>query len=351
MAVWVIRAGRMGENEEFAIRNGVYSVGFSPECSVAEFADYESLRDYIHKQSDGWSLQQVASRASQLWHFANDMQIGEMIVLPRRRPRVIAVGKIVGDYLYDPDKFQAPLPHTRKVEWLVEDVPRENFDEVLKRSFGSQRTISQIRKENAESRILHIVTAYLGNEQGEYTLDTSAPIPTAGESPDEYDDVPVLDIEQEIRDRIIGRIRQKYHGHDLETLVDEILKAGGYVTSKTEAGPDGGADILAGSGALGFESPKLCVQVKSGGSLVGIADYNRLQGNVHGFNADYGLLVSSTGFTQPVLRENRRRFFEIRLWGPEELVENLLDTYDRLPQSIREDIPLENKLVWMGEDE
>ncbi|MYC07047.1 MAG: hypothetical protein F4X57_07745 [Chloroflexi bacterium] len=114
---------------------------------------------------------------------------------------------------------------------------------------------------------------------------------------------------------------------------------------ETKRGPDGGADILAGSGALGFDSPKLCVQVKSGASPVRIPDYNRLQGNVHGFGADYGLLVSLSGFTKPVLDENRRSFFEIRLWDGSQLVERLLDTYDDLPQEIREVIPLEKRLV------
>ena len=49
MAVWVIRAGRMGENEEFALKNGVTAL-VSIMSSVADFSEYESLRDYIHKQ-------------------------------------------------------------------------------------------------------------------------------------------------------------------------------------------------------------------------------------------------------------------------------------------------------------
>ena len=343
MAVWVIRAGRMGENEEFALNNGVYSIGFNQERSVSDFEDYTSLRDHIQRIGDDLSLQQVASQASQLWHFANYMQIGDMVVLPRRRPRVIAVGKIVGNYLYDPDKSQAPLPHTRKVEWLVEDVPRENFDEVLKRSFGSQRTISQIRKDNAEARIRQVVNAYLGDGQIE------EPIPLVSSSED-LDDETVEDSleetinEEKINDRILERIRQRYHGHDLEMLVEEILKVEGYSTSRTTPGPDGGVDILAGKGALGFDD-RLCVQVKSSASPIGIADYNRLQGNVHGFGADYGLLVSLSGFTKPVLDENRRSFFQIRLWDGNALVERLLDTYDDLPQEIRATIPLEKRLV------
>ena len=343
MAVWVIRAGRMGENEEIALNDGVYSIGFGLEQSVADFSDRDSLRNFIQETQSLNSVNRAAAYASQLWRFAYELKMDEMIVLPRKRPKVIAVGKIAGDYVFDSSGSQAPLPHIRKVEWQVQDVPRANFDQDLKHSFTSQLTVSQIRKDNAEARILQVVNAYLGDEQ------MTEPIPLIS-SPEDLDDEDV-NLEETINDRILERIRQRYHRHDLETLVDEILKAEGYVTLKTEAGPDGGADILAGSGALGFDSPKLCVQVKSGASNVGIGDYDRLQGTLDTFNADYGLLVSSTGFTQAVIRENRRRFFKMRLWGPDELVQKLLDTYDRLPQSIRADIPLENRLVWLGPED
>ena len=351
MAVWVIRAGTMGENEEFALRNSVHSVGFGMEQSVADFSDRNSLREFIQKTQYPDSVHRAAQSASQLWRFAYELKMGEMIVLPRKQPRVIAVGKIVGDYFYDHDKSQAPLPHARKVEWIVRDVPRANFDSDLLRSINGNGTIFRVNRNNAEGRINWVVSAYLGNEQIDNEVDVPVPDATTIELPYEYDDASVLDLEQEIRDRIIGRIRQRYQRHDLETLVDEILKVEGYVTLKTEAGADGGADILAGSGALGFDSPKLCVQVKSSAENVGIADYNRLQGTLDTFDADYGLLVSSTGFTREVIRENRRGFFKVRLWGPDELVEKLVETYERLPQSIRSDIPLENKLVWMGEGE
>ena len=34
---------RMGENEEFSLNNGAYSIGFSQEQSVSDFTDYVSL--------------------------------------------------------------------------------------------------------------------------------------------------------------------------------------------------------------------------------------------------------------------------------------------------------------------
>ena len=57
------------------------------------------------------------------------------------------------------------------------------------------------------------------------------------------------------------------------------------------------------------------------------------------------MLVSLSGFTQPVHNANRQSFFVIRLWGPEELVENLLNTYDDLPLDIRTEIPLQDRRV------
>ena len=260
--------------------------------------------------------------------------------MPRKRPKVIAVGKIKGNYVYNTDESQAPLPHTRKIEWQVGDVPRSNFDQDLQRSFNANQTVFQIGSVNAEVRIQQIVNAYLENEQ---VVEPIAPSPSE-EPTAEYEEPVILDIEQDIEQRILERIAQNFSRHRLEYLVEEILKVEGYSTLRTTPGPDGGADILAGKGALGFEN-RLCVQVKSSASPIGIADYNRLQGNVHGFGADYGLLVSLSGFTKPVLDENRRSFFQIRLWDGNALVERLLDTYDDLPQEIRATIPLEKRLV------
>ena len=260
MAVWVIRAGRMGENEEFALNEGVYSIGFSLDQSVTDFANREALRDFIQETQSPDSINRAAAYASQLWRFAHELKVGEMIVLPRKRPKVVAVGRIVGDYVYNPDKSQAPLPHTRKVEWLVEDVPRAIFDQDLKNSFTSQLTVSQVRKDNAEARIQHVANVYLGTEQ---VVETPQPVSSSDDLVDGDDRV---NLEESINDRIIERIRERFREHRLEYLVARILEAEGYTVLETKPGPDSGVDIVAGSGELGFGQPRLCVQVKSGQS-------------------------------------------------------------------------------------
>ena len=96
---------------------------------------------------------------------------------------------------------------------------------------------------------------------------------------------------------------------------------------------------------MGFGHPRLCVQVKSGRSAVDLADYNRLQGNIGSYGADHGLLVSLGDFTRTVRNENERSFFQIRLWGPSDLVDKLVETYDSLPEYIQSEIPLRNRRI------
>ena len=339
MAVWVIRAGGQ---EEFNLENGICAIGFDQSQSIADFDGRDALTEHLRNDAQSWGS--VPQSASQMWRFAHEIEISDMVVMPRSRLRVMAVGRVKGDYAYKPAGCPSPLPHTREVEWRALDVPRDNFDTDLLNSLGGIATVFQPRAPNSEARIERVMNIYLDEEPDTDPISTIS----GDELPNDYDYVPVpgeqvID-EQVIKERIKERIRQKYHGHDLEYLIEEILKAEGYFTLRTTPGPDGGADILAGKGELGFEN-RLCVQVKSGASTIRIADYNRLQGNVHGFGADYGLLVSLSGFTKPVLDENRRSFFQIRLWDGNALVEKLLDTYDDLPQEIRATIPLAKRLV------
>ena len=325
MAVWVIRAGAHGEGEDFALNQQVSGISFGLWKDITEFPSRDTLRQHLES----------SKAADQLWRFAHDLQVGETVVLPCKQiPTMVAVGKIAGPYRYE-SGWQ--FPHVRPVHWDAVDLPRANFDQDLQYSFRGMLTVFQVNRANAQERIDQVVRIH----RGENLADTAIPLDTAE---DESTDV---DLDTVISDRIAERIRQKFTGHRLEYLVESILKAQGYTTLPTGQGPDGGIDIVAGKGEMGFEEPRLCVQVKSGVAAVDLPDYNRLQGNMSSIGAHHGLLVSLSDFTRVVHGENRRSFFQVRLWGPGELVRNLLNTYDRLPADIRADIPLADRKVLM----
>ena len=336
MAVWTIRGGRVGEYEEAFLEKGVVAVGFGLRSSVVDFTDRDALRAHLGNRSS----------ADQIWRLYNDVENGDMVVLPRKLTRQVAVGRISGAYSYQPESVGAGAPHVRAVEWQVPNIPRSHFDRDLLNSFGSLLTVSQPGAPNAEARIAGIANAFLGDDSiGEPAATPAIGAESSGDDSRDTEFFEEVDIDQEIRDRIVARLRQKFAGTRLEYLVASILEAAGYVVLQTRKGADGGVDVLAGKGDLGFGEPRLCVQVKGRTSPVDLSEYDRLQGNIASFRAEHGLLVSLGGFTKPVHDRNEQSFFVIRLWGPEELAERLLENYDVLPQDIRADIPLETRRI------
>ena len=327
MAVWVVHAGAHGEFEQFAIDNAVVGVDFSLPKGVTQYPSREALRQ--HLQND--------NAANQLWRFAHDLQVGETVVLPCKLSRLVAVGQVTGDYRYEADWL---YPHIRPVEWIADDIPRHNFDQDLLYSFGGMLTVFQVNRTNAQERIDRVVRQHLGETVGE----PAAP-------PEVIDDEDsAINWDERISDYVAQRIRQKFTGHRLEYLVENILKAEGYTTLQTRRGADGGVDVVAGKGQMGFGEPRLCVQVKSGIAPANVETYRGLQANLRNIGASHGLLVSLSDFTRDVRNENERSFFQIRLWGSGELTQNLLASYDRLPADIRADIPLVDRKVPPGTD-
>jgi restriction system protein len=144
-------------------------------------------------------------------------------------------------------------------------------------------------------------------------------------------------------DQVARFIQARFSGHAMERLVEGILRAQGYTTSRSPVGPDGGSDIVAGFGALGFGEPRLVVEVKTG-AAVGREAVDKLLGAVKKFNATEGLFISWNGFKSNVRAELAQSFFDVRLWDRTDLLTALFSNYDRLSAELRAELPL--KPVW-----
>lgn len=227
--------------------------------------------------------------------------------------------------------------HIRKVDW-IKTVPRSAFPEPILFSMNSALTIFKVWRNDAESQVNKI----LGLTDAALEVATTTSVEQAAETV--ADDVKV-DLEESAQDEILKFIQARFKGHDLARLIDAILKAQGYKTKMSPPGPDGGVDILAGSGLLGFDQPRLCVQVKSGGAAEGQKTFNELRGVMSKFSSEQGLLVSWGGFTKPLTTDARNDFFKVRLWDQGDVVNAVLQNYDRLGDEIKTELPL--KKIWI----
>jgi restriction system protein len=259
------------------------------------------------------------------------MKPGDWFVMPLKHKPAIAVGEVTSPYRFDPNA--KPLfHHYREVRWLDKAVLRSRFDQDLLYSFGAFMTFCEISRNDAEARIRAMLS------KGKAVTSTHA-----SEIPDETQSV--VDIEVSARDQLAKTIDRKFKGHGLERLVEAILKAQGYTTYRSPEGSDGGKDILAAGGNLGFGSPKICVQVKSSDSPVDMPTLNQLIGTMQQVKAEHGLLVAWGGFKSSVERERGRQFFGVRLWDQNDLIAQIQQYYDKLDDEIKAELPL--KRIWV----
>lgn len=197
-------------------------------------------------------------------------------------------------------------------------------------------TICRIQRNNAEERI----AAMRANGWKAETI--AAAIKATGQATDETSSD--TNLEDLAHDQIAQLIAARFKGHDLTRLVEGLLQAQGYTTYRSPGGPDGGADILAGAGPLGFGMPRLCIEVKSEDSSIDRPTVDKLLGAVTKFGAQEGLFVSWSGFKSNVQKELAASYFRVRLWSQKELLEQLFAHYEHLDADLRAELPL--KRIW-----
>jgi restriction system protein len=292
----------------------------------------DSLLELYRKTWPDSSEKRLLNQASQVWRFKDSIALDDLVMLPLKTRPQVAVGRVKGPYAYRPDLADRDACHTRSVEWIKE-IPRGAFAQDLLYTLGAFMTVFQVSRNNAEERIRAMLSGTTPSTPAFEIEDTGE---TGAEAP--------FDLEAFSTDIIQQRVIQRFKGHGMANLVAALLRADGYVTEVSPPGADGGIDILAGRGPLGFDAPRIGVQVKSTDGAADVSVLRELQGVLKGFGADHGLLVCWGGFKQSVIKEAKTLHFEIRLWDATDIVSELTAHYDALPADIQAELPL--KRVW-----
>jgi len=327
MSLWLVRAGRHGEQEQGALENSVVTIGWNEFSDLSNVKTREELHNlYSEVYPDRATKKNRAiNEVGQVWRFVHEIQKGDLVALPLKTQSAIAIGKVEGDYEYK--ELANNIKHIRRVKWL-KTIPRSAFNQNLLYSLGAFMTVCRIERDDAENRVRELLQKREFPEEGAKL--------EGGEE--------VIDIEEYAEDQIVKHIGAEFKGHNLARLVDAILKAQGYVTKVSPPGRDGGVDILAAAGPLGFDTPRVCAQVKSSSSPVDVKILRELQGVMSKVRADQGLLVAWGGFTEPTRKEARDAFFSIRLWDQGDLLEEIFKYYDRFDDELKAELPL--KRIW-----
>lgn len=342
---WVIRAGKHGERDQWALDNGFSGGGWK---EVPDLTPCESKDDVLAVVKATWPGAAdgfVNNFTGQLWALRSRISAGDLLVLPLKTTKKIAIGLVTSGYLYRAEEPEPDKRHVVKVDWKVSDIPRTAVKQDLLFTLGSAMSIFAPTKNNSVARLEHLLQH--GSDPGALLTAPTEPATVQGGAGDVDEPELSADIEQVALDQITTRIAEDFAGHALATLVAAILEAEGFRCVVSPPGPDGGVDITAGRGPIGLDNPRLLVQVKSGGQI-GAPVVTQLQGVMTTFGADQGLLVAWGGLSKPARDALRNQHLRVRVWEAADVVDAVLRTYNQLSEDIRAQLPL--RRVWMLAD-
>lgn len=263
----------------------------------------------------------VPTSSGMLYRFCYEVQIGDYVVYPSKSDRMINIGEVTGDYVYDPE--QPEYVQVRSVKWL-RHFPRMAFSQGALYEIGSAMSFFTVK--NYADEFLSALDKGFKNKSAVDDEDE-----TVGATADE--------IIESTKDFILKELSRNLKGYDLEEFVANLLRAMGYRTIVSPHGGDSGIDITAYKDEL---PPRILVQVKSQDSDIKETTIQSLKGAMR--EGDYGLFVTLSNYTK-----NAQKYLDstpiIRGINGSELVELVLKYYDLLDEKYRKMIPL--KLVYI----
>jgi len=146
MAIWVCRTGLNGQYEKTFIENSCICLtreGFDFDLSKCEKSDVVNRITEINPEA---ARQTISNTWSQINIFTAKMDIGDIVIIPKKKSQYISVARVQGRYIYDGDK-QFPLNHSRDIEFIAQNIDTTSFSQDIRYSMGAFRTVFGIRQE------------------------------------------------------------------------------------------------------------------------------------------------------------------------------------------------------------
>jgi restriction system protein len=277
--------------------------------------------------------------AGVLLRFAHQMQPGDLVIYPFKADSTLNFGVIEGDYFYD--ATVAVHRNRRKVRWLKTGVPRATFSKGARYEVGSAVTLFRVK--NHADEFQHFVDGCDPPSGGEGAAALAAvPVEEATENAEEEPNAER--IETYTRDFVIETLLRELEGPQFEHLVAHLLEAMGYRTRVTQAGGDGGVDVIAHRDPLGLEPPIIKVQCKRTVSSIGAPAVQSLTGTLAPGGDELGLFVTLGSYSKDAIHLGRTRQ-DLRLVNGNELVELIVDNYESFGPEWKRLLPLRRVYV------
>jgi restriction system protein len=328
--VWMVRAGRDSVYiDEFLFRQMV-AIGWTRIGDLSNVHSREQISQLVEQAWPENNKFQNSASVGQVYRFREEIVPGKTVVTYDSNRRVYHLGTVTGDYVYHPE-YDPELVHTRSVRWEKE-VSRDVLSAESKNTLGAISTIFCLSAAAAEELV-----ALSQNGQ-------------AGQTPEMSSVENEIEAETEIRkdteQRALEFLQDKLSKLDwdeMQELVAGLLRAMGYKTRVSPAGPDRGRDIIASPDGFGFQQPRIVIEVKHRKGSMGAPEISSFVGGLR--QNDNGLYVSTGGFTREARYEADRTNQNLTLIDADDVGKAIVEHYDRMDSETRALLPL-RKIYW-----
>lgn len=340
MPTWMIRS-EGGLLYDLFRDEAVVALGWGFLPSLSKFQSRDAIVAALRVQNPDQSDTSLLVQGAQLWRFLREIKIGDRVTTYSPTRRVYSLGMIESEYEYSPsigEKFgdsDESYPHIRRVKWDSVEIRRDSLSSTTKNSLGSTLSLFRLPSE-AERDLCRRLDSEENSDVKPIARSVNALEP-------EVDPFSADELALRSRERIKDMVA-RLDWRQMQELVAGILRAMGYRTRVSADGADRGKDIIASPDGLGFEDPRIVVEVKHrpNETMGGPAIRSFLGGRQIG---EKGLYVSTGGFTKDARYEAERANVPLTLITLEELVDLLLENYERLDDLTRSFVPL-RRIYW-----
>jgi restriction system protein len=328
--VSMVRAGRDSIYIDEFLSKNMIAIGWA---KLGDLADVHTRDQISHLVELNWpddNKFQHSMSVGQVYRFRQELAPGKAVVSYDSNERVYHLGVVTGDYVYHPE-FDPELVHTRTVRW-EQEISRDELSPGTKNSLGAISTIFCVSNTAADELL---------GKKDEISESKSTTIPEL-EAQIEGEAEIRKDTEQRALDFLQDRL-SKLGWEEMQELVAGLLRAMGYKTRVSPAGPDRGRDIIASPDGFGFQSPRIIVEVKHRKGTMGAPEVRSFVGGLR--QSDNGLYVSTGGFTREARYESDRSNQNLSLMDGDDLGKAIVEHYDHMDAETRAILPLK-KIYW-----
>jgi restriction system protein len=330
----MVRSGRGGYvADDFA--QGHIAIGWPRIGDLSKAPTAAEIGEAYRRAYPEAKAGKIGNAVAMITKFRSTMKVGDDVVTYDPAKREYLIGKVTSQYVYD-ESIVRDHPHVRKAEWSGR-VSRDLLRVRSRNTLGSTLTLFSV----PEDVFVDLVAALQSR--------TASIVPTAlVPVSDERDELEESREDTEgralelIKDRIL-----RLDAEEMQHLVAALLRAMGYRTRVTPKGPDRGVDVFASPDGLGFQEPRIKVEVKHRpNSQIGSQEIRSFLGGLR--PGDRGLYVSTGGYTKEAKYEAERSNFPLTFLNLDELAGYLMAYYESFDPDGRALIPLV-KVYWPAE--